>query len=72
MSQLHYMHGSLPINFEKIICQIEHLQKISFAHILMILDDKLSVLFYDVTTLYLEAIVDAHLRKTDLQQGWKT
>ena len=51
--------------------QIEQIQKISFAHTLKILDDKLSVVFYDVTTLYFEAANEDELRKTGFSKDGK-
>jgi len=39
-------------------------QQISFAHTLQILDNKINVVFYDVTTLYFEIEVEDDLRKT--------
>jgi transposase len=44
--------------------QIEQVQKISLAHTLKLFDNKLSVVFYDVTTLYFEASDEDDLRKT--------
>lgn len=51
--------------------RIEQIQKISFAHTLKILDDKLSVVFYDVTTLYFEAADEDELRKTGFSKDGK-
>ena len=51
--------------------QIEQIQKISFAHTLQILEDKLSVVFYDVTTLYFEAADEDDLRKTGFSKDGK-
>lgn len=51
--------------------QIEQIQKISFTHTLKILDDKLSVVFYDVTTLYFEAADEDDLRKTGFSKDGK-
>ena len=51
--------------------QIEQIQKISLAHTLKILDDKLSVVFYDVTTLYFEAADEDDLRKTGFSKDGK-
>lgn len=44
--------------------QIEQIQKISLEHTLKLFDNKLSVVFYDVTTLYFEAKDEDDLRKT--------
>ena len=44
--------------------QIEQIKKISLAHTLKLFDNKLSVVFYDVTTLYFEASDEDDLRKT--------
>lgn len=51
--------------------QIEQIQKISFTHTLKILEDKLSVVFYDVTTLYFEAADEDDLRKTGFSKDGK-
>ncbi len=51
--------------------QIEQIQKISLAHTLKILDGKLSVVFYDVTTLYFEAAEEDDLRKTGFSKDGK-
>lgn len=51
--------------------QIEQIQKISFAHTLKILEDNLSVVFYDVTTLYFEAAEEDDLRKTGFSKDGK-
>ena len=51
--------------------QIEQIQKISLAHTLTILEDSLSVVFYDVTTLYFEAADEDELRKTGFSKDGK-
>lgn len=51
--------------------QIEQIQKISLAHTLTILEDSLSVVFYDVTTLYFEAADEDVLRKTGFSKDGK-
>ncbi len=51
--------------------QIEQIQKISLAHTLKILDNALSVVFYDVTTLYFEAADEDDLRKTGFSKDGK-
>lgn len=44
--------------------QKEQVQQISYALTLKILNNKISVAFYDVTTLYFEAEKEDELRKT--------
>lgn len=51
--------------------QIEQIQKIGFSHTLKILDDKLSVVFYNLTTLYFEAVDEDELRKTGFGKDGK-
>ena len=51
--------------------QIERVHKISFNHTQKILGPKLSVVFYDVTTLYFEAEDEDDLRKTGFSKDGK-
>lgn len=51
--------------------QIEQIQKISLAHTLKILEGNLSVVFYDVTTLYFEAADEDDLRKAGFSKDGK-
>ncbi|MES1226803.1 MAG: IS1634 family transposase, partial [Bacteroidota bacterium] len=51
--------------------QIKEVQKISFKHTLQVLDNKLSIVFYDVTTLYFEAADEDDLRKTGFSKDGK-
>lgn len=46
-------------------------EKISYAHTLKILDGKISVVFYDMTTLYFEAEDEDDLRKTGFSKDGK-
>jgi transposase len=51
--------------------QKELIQKISYEHTLKLFDGKLSVVFYDVTTLYFEASDEDDLRKTGFSKDGK-
>jgi transposase len=51
--------------------QIKEVQKISFNHTLQVLGNKLSIVFYDVTTLYFEAADEDDLRKTGFSKDGK-
>lgn len=51
--------------------QMELVKTISFAHTLKILNDNLSVVYYDVTTLYFEASDEDDLRKTGFSKDGK-
>lgn len=51
--------------------QINQIQEISFNHTLKILGNKLTVVFYDVTTLYFEAADEDDLRKTGFSKDGK-
>lgn len=49
----------------------EQVEKISFAHTLKVLEGKISVVFYDMTTLYFEAEDEDDLRKTGFSKDGK-
>lgn len=51
--------------------QIKEVQKISLDHTLQVLGNKLSNVFYDVTTLYFEAAGEEDLRKTGFSKDGK-
>jgi transposase len=51
--------------------QKEQVQQISYDHTLKILNNKISVAFYDVTTLYFEAEKEDDLRKTGFSKDGK-
>jgi transposase len=51
--------------------QKEEVQQISYNHTLKILNNKISVVFYDVTTLYFEAEQEDELRKTGFSKDGK-
>lgn len=51
--------------------QIKQVQQISFDHTLKLFRDKLTVVFYDVTTLYFEAADEDDLRKTGFSKDGK-
>ncbi len=51
--------------------QIKEVQQISLQHTLKILDNKLTIVFYDVTTLYFEAADEDDLRKTGFSKDGK-
>lgn len=51
--------------------QKEQIQEICFAHTLKILEGKMSVVFYDVTTLYFESSQGDELRKTGFSKDGK-
>ncbi len=51
--------------------QMELVKAISFAHTLKVLNGNLSVVFYDVTTLYFEASDEDDLRKTGFSKDGK-
>lgn len=45
--------------------QKEQIQNISYAHTLQVLNNEMSIVFYDVTTLYFETDQEDDLRKTE-------
>lgn len=51
--------------------QKEQIQRISYAHTLSLLDNKISVVFYDVTTLYFEIEEPDDLRKAGFSKDGK-
>ena len=51
--------------------QISQVQQISFNHTSQLLGNKLSVVFYDVTTLYFEAADEDDLRKAGFSKDGK-
>lgn len=51
--------------------QIELVQKISLTHTLQLFDNKIAVVFYDVTTLYFEASDEDDLRKMGFSKDGK-
>ncbi len=51
--------------------QIKQIQAISFNHTLQLLNNQLSVVFYDVTTIYFEAPDEDDLRKTGFSKDGK-
>ena len=51
--------------------QKELVQQISYQHTLKILDNKISVVFYDVTTIYFESENEDELRKTGFSKDGK-
>lgn len=51
--------------------QKEQVQQISYNHTLKILNNKISIVFYDVTTLYFEAEQEDELRKTGFSKDGK-
>ena len=51
--------------------QIQQAQAISYAHTLKILNNQISIVFYDVTTLYFEAEDEDDLRKTGFSKDGK-
>jgi transposase len=51
--------------------QKERVQQISYEHTLKVLNDKISILFYDVTTLYFEIDAEDDLRKTGFSKEGK-
>lgn len=51
--------------------QIQLIQQISYDHTLKILDQNLSIVFYDVTTLYFEAAEEDDFRKTGFSKDGK-
>ena len=67
-----YKYKGITIDVERIYRYLDKLhnkqkdlvQQISYAHTIKILDDKISVVFYDVTTLYFEIEDQDDLRKT--------
>lgn len=50
----------------------EQVEKIAFAHTLKVLDGKISIVFYDMTTLYFEASDEDDLRKTGFSKDGKS
>lgn len=51
--------------------QISQVQEINFSHTLKLLDGKLTVVFYDVTTLYFEAADEDDLRRSGFSKDGK-
>ena len=51
--------------------QIEQVQKISLTHTLKLFDNKIAIVFYDVTTLYFEASDEDDLRKMGFSKDGK-
>ena len=51
--------------------QIKQIQQISFNHTLQLLNNQLSVVFYDVTTIYFEAADEDDLRKAGFSKDGK-
>lgn len=51
--------------------QKEQIQEISFKHTLKVLEGKMSIVFYDVTTLYFESSQGDELRKTGFSKDGK-
>lgn len=49
----------------------EQVEQIAFAHTLKVLDGKISIVFYDMTTLYFEASDEDDLRKTGFSKDGK-
>jgi len=49
----------------------DQVEQITYAHTLKVLKGKISVVFYDMTTLYFEAFDDDDLRKTEFSKGGK-
>jgi len=74
---LRYHQISVDINqiyryLDKLVnIQKEQVQTISYEHTLNLLEGKLSVVFYDVTTLYFEASDEDDLRKTGFSKDGK-
>ncbi|MCX2474238.1 IS1634 family transposase [Pedobacter sp. MC2016-05] len=74
---LRYHHISVDISqiyryLDKLVNkQKEEIQRISYEHTLKLFDGKLSVVFYDVTTLYFEASDEDDLRKTGFSKDGK-
>lgn len=57
---------------DKLNTQLKHqIEQIAFNHTLKILDGKISVVFYDMTTLYFEASDEDDLRKTGFSKDGK-
>jgi transposase len=51
--------------------QKEQVQNISYRHTLKVLNDQISIVFYDVTTIYFEAESEDELRKTGFSKDGK-
>jgi transposase len=51
--------------------QIKQVQQVSYTHTLALLNHQLSIVFYDVTTLYFEAADEDDLRKTGFSKDGK-
>ena len=49
----------------------DQVEQISYAHTLKVLQDKISIVFYDMTTLYFEASDEDDLRKTGFSKDGK-
>lgn len=74
-----FKHKGIMIDVEKIYRYLDKLntkqkelvQQISYRHTLTILDNKISLVFYDVTTLYFEAEKEDDFRKTGFSKDGK-
>ena len=51
--------------------QKEQIQNISYGHTLKVLNNEMSIVFYDVTTLYFETEQEDELRKTGFSKDGK-
>ena len=74
-----FKHKGLSINVESVYRYLDKLhskqkqkvQQISYLHTLKVLDNKMSLVFYDVTTLYFEIEQEDDLRKTGFSKDGK-
>ncbi|CAN5804869.1 IS1634 family transposase [soil metagenome] len=69
--QLFYEIDSVYRYLDKLIKHQEQLQDISYGHTLRLFEGNLSILFYDVTTLYFEASDEDDLRKIGFSKDGK-
>jgi transposase len=70
--QKHYSEDDIYRYMDKLYStQKERVEQISYAHTLKILEGKISVVFYDVTTLYFEAAQEDDLRRPGFSKEGK-
>lgn len=75
-----YKHKGIIINIDKVYryldkfhkTEMEQVQQIGFQHTLRIMGGKISIVFYDVTTLYFESSEEDEFRKTGYSKDGKS
>jgi len=78
-SRLFYRYQDITLDIDKVYRFLdklndtlkEQVEQISYAHTLKVLEGRISVVFYDMTTLYFEAEDEDDLRKTSFSKDGK-